>query len=106
METPKAISQASSLCWRRSFNPLRLAPEDARQRSGRGRLGAGLSCYRWDRGGLGRKAERIDLGEQLPAPGVLLPQLLGLALELFHPLLVQHDALLVVGIPTPIQRRV
>jgi len=43
--------------------------------SSSGRLGAGLGCYRWDRGGLGRKAERIDLGEQLPAPGVLLPQL-------------------------------
>jgi len=82
----------------RGFNPLRLAPEEARQRSGRGRLGAGLGCYRWDRGGLGRKAERIDLGEQLPAPGVLLPQLFGLALELFHPLLV-------AGIPTPIEHR-
>jgi len=63
---------------RRGFNPLNLAPKDARQRSGRGRLGAGLGCYRWDRGGLGRKAERIDRGEQLSAPGVLLPQLLGL----------------------------
>jgi hypothetical protein len=31
--------------------------------------------------------------------------LLGLALELFHPLLVQHDALLVVGIPTPVEHR-
>jgi hypothetical protein len=33
---------------------------------------------RQHRGGFGRKAERIDLGElgeQLPAPGVLLPQL-------------------------------
>ena len=120
------VQFVTALYGRRGFNPRRLAPEDARQRSGRGRLGAGLGCYRWDRGGLGRKAERIDLGEQLPAPGVLLPQLLGLlpllldlALELphpqlvlnpallvlQHPLLVQHDALLVTGIPTPIEHR-
>ena len=60
-------------CWRRGFSSLRLPPKDARQRSRRGRLGAGLGCCRWDRGTLGRKAERIDRGEQLPAPGVRLP---------------------------------
>jgi hypothetical protein len=72
------------------------------------------------------KAERIDRGEQLPASGVLLPQLgvllpqlLGFSLdlldivrELLHPLFVPHlallelqHALLVIGIPTPIQHR-
>jgi hypothetical protein len=35
-----------------------------------------------DRAGLGRKAERIDRGEQLPASGVLLPQLLVLLPQL------------------------
>ena len=35
---------------------------------------------------------------------VLLPQLLGLVLELFHPLLVLHLALLVAGIPSPVEQ--
>jgi len=100
---------------------------------GQERFGAWFDCCLKDQGGLGRKAESIDRGEQLPAFDVLLPQLLGflpqllgfvldplavvlhsqdVALELFHPLLVlnlpllvQHDALLVAGIATPVERR-
>jgi hypothetical protein len=81
----------------------------------------------------GRKAERIDRGEQLPALGVLQPQLLGffldplavvphlqnivldplsvsphpqdVVLELFHPPFVLHLALLVAGIPSPVEHR-
>jgi hypothetical protein len=97
------------------------------------RFGAWFDCCLKDQGGLGRKAESIDRGEQLPAfgvlqpqLGVLLPQLLGFSLdlldiflELHHPLFVLHHplfvphlallelqhALLVVGIPTPVERR-
>ena len=36
------------------------------------------------RGALGRKAEGIDRGEQLPASGILLPQLLGFVLDLLR----------------------
>jgi len=31
------VQFVTGICWRRGFNPRRLAPEDARQRSGRGR---------------------------------------------------------------------
>ena len=92
-----------------------------------------LGCDRWGRVGIGRKAERIHGGEQLPASGVLLPQLLGFFLDLLglvphlqdfslelprslvdlphpqlalpHPPFVLHLALLVAWIATPVQHR-
>jgi hypothetical protein len=93
---------------------------------GQERFGAWFDCCLKDQGGLGRKAESIDRGEQLPAFDVLLPQLLGFlpqllgfvldplavvphlqdfVLELFHPPFVLHLALLVTGIPSPVERR-
>jgi len=55
---------------------------------GQGRFGAWFDWCLRDQGGLGRKTERIDRGEQLPAfgvlllqPGVLLPQLIGFVLD-------------------------
>jgi len=81
------------------------------------RFGAWFDCCLKDQGGLGRKAESIDRGEQLPAFDVLLPQLLGFlpqllgfvldplavvphlqdfVLELFHSHFVLHLALLVL----------
>ncbi|MFM1800035.1 MAG: hypothetical protein RLZZ117_2313 [Cyanobacteriota bacterium] len=94
--------------------------------SGRGILRVWLGCDRWGRVGIGRKAERIHGGEPLPASGVLLPQLLGFFLDLLglvphlqdfslelprslidlpHPPLVLHLALLVAWIATPVQHR-
>ncbi len=86
---------------------------------GHERFGAWFDCCLKDHGGLGRKAESIDRGEQLPAFDVLLPQLLGFVLDplavvphlqdfvrkLFHPPFVLHLALLVSGIPSPVERR-
>jgi len=86
---------------------------------GQGRFGAWFDWCLRDQGGLGRKAERIDRGEQLPAFDVLLPQLLVLLpqllgfvlyllrslFDLLHPPFVLHLALFVTGIPSPVERR-
>jgi hypothetical protein len=47
----------------------------------------------------------LDQLRSLFAPFSSAPHSQDFALELLHPLLVLHDALLVAGIPTPIQRR-
>ena len=90
-----------------------------------GRFAIGRGWYRRDRARLGRKAQPPDGCIQGFQPGGLLPQLIDFfldqlrslfaplsvaphpqdfVLELFHPLLVQHDALLVTVITTPVQQ--
>lgn len=77
----------------------------------RGRPGVGLGWVRRGRGARGEQAERIGRGEQVPASGVLLLQLLGFVFDLLcsrvdrpDPQLAGQHALPGIGIAKPVGR--